>query len=176
MKLGAYIGLVLIYVVLAWIFGSYVWPFPVMAIIPLGLAGAIFGHWLMGMDLTIVSLFGLFGLAGIVVNNSIILVSFYKELREQGVPAQQALEDASCLRLRAMMLTSVTTIAGLSPLVLETSTQAQFLIPLAVSICFGLAFSTLLVLILVPALLSLYEARDSQPPQPQTHSTPVQHA
>lgn len=176
MKLGAYIGLVLIYVVLAWIFGSYVWPFPVMAIIPLGLAGAIFGHWLMGMDLTIVSLFGLFGLAGIVVNNSIILVSFYKELREQGVPAQQALEDASCLRLRAMMLTSVTTIAGLSPLVLETSTQAQFLIPLAVSICFGLAFATALVLILVPALLSLYEARDNQPPQPQNHSTPVQHA
>jgi multidrug efflux pump subunit AcrB len=159
MKLGAYIGLVLIYVVLAWIFGSYVWPLPVMAIIPLGLAGAIFGHWLMGLDMTIVSLFGLFGLAGIVVNNSIILVSFYKELREQGVPVQQALEDASCLRLRAMLLTSITTIAGLSPLVLETSTQAQFLIPLAVSICFGLAVSTLIVLVLVPALLGLYEAR-----------------
>ncbi|MGH8561870.1 MAG: efflux RND transporter permease subunit, partial [Nevskiales bacterium] len=171
MELGAYIGLVLIYVVLAWIFGSYVWPLPVMAIIPLGLAGAIFGHWVMGLDLTIVSLFGLFGLAGIVVNNSIILVSFYKELREQGVPARQALEDASCLRLRAMLLTSITTIAGLSPLVLETSTQAQFLIPLAVSICFGLAFATLLVLILVPALLSLYEGRHDKLSSPGERAT-----
>ncbi|HXG29929.1 MAG TPA: efflux RND transporter permease subunit [Nevskiales bacterium] len=162
MKLGAWVGLVLIYVVLAWIFGSYVWPLPVMAIIPLGLAGAVFGHWVMGIDLTVVSLFGLFGLAGIVVNNSIILVSFYKELREQGVPVRQALEDASCLRLRAMILTSVTTIAGLSPLVAETSTQAQFLIPLAVSICFGLAIATLLVLVLVPALLGLYEAREGR--------------
>lgn len=162
MRLGALIGLVLIYVVLAWIFGSYVWPLPVMAIIPLGLAGAVFGHWAMDMDLTVVSLFGLFGLAGIVVNNSIILVTFYKELRDQGVPVQQALEDASCLRLRAMLLTSITTIAGLSPLMLETSMQAQFLIPLAVSLCFGLAVSTLLVLILVPALLGIYEARKGQ--------------
>lgn len=157
MALGAMIGITLIYIVLAWAFGSYFWPLAVMSAIPFGLTGAIFGHWLLGLDLTILSLFGFFGLSGIVVNDAIILVSFYQELRQQGVPRKEALVEAACQRLRAVILTSLTTIAGLLPLLFETSLQAQFLIPMAVSISFGLALSTVLVLLVIPVLLSLIE-------------------
>ncbi len=158
MRKGLFLGLALIYLILAWVFASYGWPLVVMAIIPFGLMGALFGHWLLGIDLTILSLFGLFGLSGIVINDSIILVSFYKRLREQGMAVNEALIESSCQRLRAVLLTSLTTIAGLLPLLFETSYQAQFLIPMATSIAFGLAFSTLLVLLVVPALLSLHES------------------
>jgi multidrug efflux pump subunit AcrB len=128
-----------------------------MAIIPFGLIGAIWGHTLMGIDLTILSMFGFFGLAGIVVNNSIILVVFYKQIRAEGLAPEEAVVEAACQRLRAVLLTSLTTIAGLTPLLFETSLQAQFLIPMATSIAFGLAFATVLVLFLVPALLMIYE-------------------
>lgn len=154
---GLMYAFVLIYLVLAWVFSSYGWPFVVMTAIPFGLVGAIAGHWLLGVDLTILSLFGLFGLSGIVVNDAIILVSFYKELKASGMPYQQAIVEAACQRLRAVMLTSLTTIAGLLPLLFETSLQAQFLIPMAVSISFGLAFATLLVLLFIPALLMVHE-------------------
>ncbi|WP_369601315.1 efflux RND transporter permease subunit [Hahella sp. SMD15-11] len=157
MKLGALVGLTLIYLILAWVFASWFWPLAIMMAIPFGLAGALLGHWILGIDLTILSLFGFFGLSGIVVNDSIILVSFYQELRKKGVPRIQALIDASCLRLRAVLLTSLTTIAGLTPLLFETSFQAQFLIPMAVSISFGLLVSTLLVLVVIPVILSLIE-------------------
>jgi len=151
---GALFALAMIYIVLAWVFGSYGWPLVVMSIIPFGIVGAIFGHWLMGIELTILSMFGLFGLSGIVVNDSIILVVFYKQLRERGMAIREAVVEASCQRLRAVLLTSLTTIAGLSPLLFETSLQAQFLIPMAVSISFGLALATFLVLLVVPVLLS----------------------
>ena len=157
MKIGMWVGLALIYIILAWVFGSYGWPLLVMAAIPFGLLGAMFGHWVMGLDLTILSLFGFFGLAGIVVNDSIILVSFYKQLREAGMAIQQALEEAAVRRVRAVLLTSLTTIAGLLPLLFEKSLQAQFLIPMATSIAFGLMASTLLILLVLPVLLSLYE-------------------
>lgn len=157
LKLGLKIGLVLIYLVLAWVFSSYGWPILVMLIIPFGITGAIFGHWAMGMNLTILSLFGLFGLSGIVVNDSIILVTFYRQLREQGIAISAALEEAACQRLRAVLLTSFTTVAGLTPLLFETSRQAQFLIPMVLSIASGLAFSTFLILFLLPAMLSVYE-------------------
>lgn len=157
MRKGLMVGLVMIYLILAWVFASYGWPLVVMAVIPFGLTGALFGHWLMGIDVTILSLFGLFGLSGIVVNDSIILVSFYKRLRGQGMAIEQALVEASCQRLRAVLLTSLTTIAGLTPLLFETSFQAQFLIPMATSIAFGLAFATLLVLLVIPSLLSIHE-------------------
>ncbi|MBF77537.1 MAG: acriflavin resistance protein, partial [Pseudomonadales bacterium] len=121
------------------------------------LVGALLGHWVMGLNLTILSLFGLFGLSGIVVNNSIILVSFYQEQRKRGLAVNEALNEAVVQRLRAVMLTSLTTIGGLLPLLFETSLQAQFLIPMATSIAFGLGFSTLLVLLVVPALLSMLE-------------------
>ena len=157
MKIGMLVGLALIYLILAWVLASYGWPLLVMMAIPFGLIGAIFGHWLMGLDLTILSLFGFFALAGIVVNDSIILVTFYKQLREKGMAVQQALEEASVQRVRAVLLTSLTTIGGLLPLLFEKSLQAQFLIPMATAIAFGLMASTLLILLVVPVLLSLYE-------------------
>jgi multidrug efflux pump subunit AcrB len=157
MKHGVLLGLTIIYLVLTWVFQSYGWPLIVMSIIPFGLVGAIAGHWVMGIDMTLLSLFGFFGLSGIVVNDSIILVSFYKRLREQGMEIQKALVKASSQRLRAVLLTSLTTIAGLTPLLFETSLQAQFLIPMATSIAFGLMFSTIIVLFIVPVLLSFYE-------------------
>ncbi|MGK0673431.1 MAG: efflux RND transporter permease subunit [Halothiobacillaceae bacterium] len=157
MRNGVILGLALIYLILVWVFGSWGWPLVVMTAIPLGLAGAIFGHWVMGIDLTILSMFGLFGLSGIVVNNAIILVSLYSELRAKGMDLHDALIEAACGRLRAVLLTSLTTIGGLTPLLFETSLQAQFLIPMATSIAFGLGFATLLVLFFVPALLYMLE-------------------
>jgi len=158
MRAGALLGLTLMYLILAWVFSSYGWPLIVMLAIPFGLIGAILGHYLMGINLTILSMFGIFGLSGIVVNDSIILVTFYRNLREQGLAINEALVEAACQRLRAVLLTSLTTIAGLTPLLFETSLQAQFLIPMATSIAFGLAFATLLILFVVPSMLSVYES------------------
>jgi multidrug efflux pump subunit AcrB len=158
MKRGLMFAVAIIYIILAWQFASYGWPLVVMSVIPFGLVGGIFGHWFMGIDLTVLSLFGFFGLSGIVINDSIVLITFYKQLREGGMAVQDALIEAACQRLRAVLLTSLTTIFGLTPLLFETSLQAQFLIPMATSIAFGLMFSTVLVLLAVPALLSIYES------------------
>jgi len=155
---GLFLGLSLIYIVLTWVFSSYGWPLVVMSIIPFGLVGAIWGHWFMNIDMTLLSIFGFFGLSGIVVNDSIILVTFYKRALEKGMEVRDALIEASAKRLRAVLLTSLTTIAGLTPLLFETSLQAQFLIPMATSIAFGLIFSTVIVLFIVPVLLSFYES------------------
>jgi multidrug efflux pump subunit AcrB len=154
---GVMLAFVMIYLVLAWVFASYGWPLVVMSAIPFGLIGALFGHWLLNIDLTILSLFGIFGLSGIVVNDSIILVTFFKQLREAGMPTEQAIVEAATQRLRAVLLTSLTTIGGLTPLLFETSLQAQFLIPMAVSISFGLMFATVLVLLVIPAMLAVHE-------------------
>ncbi len=153
MLLGAGLALMLIYIILAWVFISYSWPLAVMLTIPLGIAGAIVGHLFMGIDLTILSLFGCFGLSGIVINDSIVLVTFYKNIRAQGMEMLEAVIEAACQRLRAVLLTSLTTIAGLTPILFETSLQAQFLIPMVTAIVFGLAFGTLLILLVVPCLL-----------------------
>ncbi len=158
MKAGLVLGLALIYIVLAWVFGHYGWPIIIMLAIPFGLVGAITGHWVMGIDLTILSMFGLFGLSGIVVNDAIVLVEFYRHQREKGMAVKEALINAACLRLRAILLTSLTTIGGLSTLMAEKSLQAQFLIPMATSITFGLAFTTVLALLWLPAMLSFYES------------------
>ncbi|WP_268801713.1 efflux RND transporter permease subunit [Piscirickettsia litoralis] len=157
MLFGAGLALIFIYLILVVMFSSYSWPLFVMSIIPLSLSGAIFGHWLLGYDMTILSLFGLFGLAGIVTNDSIILVSFYKNMKGQAHSLSDALASAIKQRFRAVFLTSITTIAGLLPLLFETSLQAKFLIPMAVSITFGLAWSLFLILFLLPALLLSYE-------------------
>ncbi|UHD15933.1 efflux RND transporter permease subunit [Thiocapsa bogorovii] len=158
MRKGLVLGLILIYIILTWVFSSYGWPLVVMAAIPFGLTGALFGHWLIGIDVTILSLFGMFGLSGIVINDSIILVKFYQEQLDQGVASRDALIEAACQRLRAVLLTSLTTIAGLTPLLFEKSVQAQFLIPMATSIAFGLGFATVLVLLVIPALLSIHDS------------------
>jgi len=158
MRQGGALALLLIYIVLAWVFSSYGWPLVVMAAIPFGVIGAFLGHWIMGMDITLLSLFGLFALSGIVVNDSIILLTFFRKLRAQGIEVREAIVQAAGARLRAVLLTSLTTIAGLLPLLFERSLQAQYLIPMAISISFGLAVSTFLVLLFVPALLSLHES------------------
>lgn len=158
MRMGMMLGLALIYLILAWVFSHYGWPLIIMLAIPFGLAGAIIGHWVMGLDLTVLSLFGLFGLSGIVVNDSIILTEFYRHQREQGVAVREALINAACLRFRAILLTSLTTIGGLSGLMLERSLQAQFLIPMATSISFGLMVTTVITLLWLPAMLSFYES------------------
>jgi multidrug efflux pump subunit AcrB len=157
MRVGLLVGLGLMYGVLTWVFASWSLPLIVMAIIPFSLVGALLGHWLLGIELTILSLFGLFGLSGIVVNNAIILVTFYREQRDRGLAIDEALNEAVVQRVRAVLLTSLTTIGGLLPLLFETSLQAQFLIPMAASIAFGLGGSTLLVLLVTPALLSYLE-------------------
>ena len=157
MKLGAMIGLSAIYIILAWVFASYTRPIVVMSIIPLGFVGAAFGHYLLGFDLTILSMIALIGLSGIVVNDSIILVSTIDERLAAGEARTKAIIDGACDRLRAVILTSATTIGGLLPLMFERSLQAQFLIPMALTMIFGLLFTTLLVLFVVPALIAMQD-------------------
>ena len=157
MKLGAMIGLAGIYIILAWVFASYVRPFVVMSIIPLGFVGAAVGHYLLGFEITILSLIALIGLSGIVVNDSIILVSTIDERLADGEGLRNAIINGACDRLRAVILTSATTIGGLLPLMFERSLQAQFLIPMALTMIFGLMFTTLLVLFVIPALISIQE-------------------
>ena len=156
MRIGAGLGLILIYIVLAWVFGSYTRPFAVMLVIPLGFIGAVIGHLTLGFPLTILSMVALIGLSGIVINDSIIMVSTIDE-RRRTEPVADAIVSGSCDRLRAVVLTSATTIGGLTPLMFETSLQAQFLIPMAVTITFGLGVATILVLIVVPALVAFLD-------------------
>ena len=157
MRAGALVGLVTIYIVLAWTFANFGRPIIVMAIIPFGFVGAVLGHFLLGFDLTILSIFGLLGLAGILVNNSIILVRTADIYTGDGLPLQEAIVTACRDRLRPVLLTSLTTIGGLTPLMFERSFQAQFLIPMAITIVFGLAVATLIVLVLTPSLLVIDE-------------------
>jgi len=155
LKLGVIIAILVIYIILAWVFASYSRPVAVMLIIPFGIVGAILGHYLMGFKLTILSYLGLLGLAGILVNDSIILVSRMDERLLEGQKLAEAAIGSSCDRLRAVLLTSLTTIGGLLPLLFERSLQAQFLLPMAITIVFGLGFATLVVLFLVPALVGI---------------------
>ena len=155
MLTGALIGLAAIYIILAWVFGSYTRPLVVMSIIPMGFVGATLGHWLMGYELTILSLVALVGLSGIVINDSIILVTTIDERLGRGEDSFEAIIAGAEDRLRAVILTSATTIGGLTPLIFETSLQAQFLIPMAITMVFGLMVSTILVLIVVPSLIAI---------------------
>jgi multidrug efflux pump subunit AcrB len=126
-----------------------------MSIIPLSFVGATFGHWLLGYELTILSMIAMVGLAGIVVNDSIILVTTIDERIRGGEHFREAVVNGTCDRLRAVILTSLTTIGGLAPLLFETSLQAQFLIPMAVTLVFGLMATTVLVLLLIPSLIAV---------------------
>ncbi len=144
------LGLAGIFILLSFQFRSYLEPIIVMLNIPLALIGVVWGHWLLGLDITLPSMLGFVSLAGIVVNDSILLVEFVKRRVAEGLSIQDAAARASHDRFRAVLLTSLTTIAGMTPLLFETSLQAQILIPLTVSIVFGIASSTLLVLFVVP--------------------------
>ena len=153
MKIGTIIGLVLIFIILSGVFSSYLRPLIVMSIIPFAALGSILGHWITGFDITILSLVALLGLAGIVINDSIIMVTTIDDKIRKGICIISAVIDGSCERFRAVILTSLTTISGLIPLLFENSTQAQFLKPMAITIVFGLLATTFLVLLLVPALV-----------------------
>ena len=155
MRVGAAIGLAGMFMVLAWIFGSYSRPVAVLAVVPLGFIGVAFGHYFTGFDLTILSMIGVIGLSGIVINDSIVLIVAIADHERDGKPAHRAIEDGACDRLRAVILTSLTTISGLLPLCFETSLQAQFLIPVALTIVVGLAVASFLILFVVPAILAV---------------------
>jgi multidrug efflux pump subunit AcrB len=156
MATGGGMALVCIYIILAWVFSSWVLPFAVMIMIPFALIGAVWGHYIMGLTMTILSMFALIALAGIVVNNSIILVAtIERRLEDNEGDRFAAILSGTTDRLRPVILTSVTTICGLSTLMFEKSLQAQFLIPMATTIVFGLGVTTLLVLFVVPATLAI---------------------
>ena len=153
---GLAVALVVMFAMLTLKFRSYLQPVLILLIIPFGAIGAVAGHWLMGLEVTIFSLFGLVALTGVVVNDSIVLIDFINRRVRDGVPLREALLDAGQRRFRAVLCTSVTTIAALVPLLLETSFQAQVLIPMATSLCFGLATTTALVLLLIPTFYLVY--------------------
>jgi multidrug efflux pump subunit AcrB len=146
-----------IFALLAIPFRSYSQPLIIMSAIPFGLVGAVLGHVLMGLDLTILSMFGMVALTGVVVNDSLILVDLVNRLRQSGMETDQALEVAGSRRFRPIMLTTATTFLGLTPMIFETSMQAKFLIPMAVSLGYGIVFATAITLILVPTLYRILE-------------------
>lgn len=152
--IGFLLALVGIYFVLAWVFASWSRPLIVMLIIPFGLIGMIWGHWLHGVPITMFSIVGLMGMAGIIINDSIVLVTTIDE-RAKKAPMMGAIVDGTADRLRAVLLTTMTTVGGLAPLLLETSRQAQFLKPTVITLAYGLGFGVVLVLLLTPAMLAV---------------------
>ena len=147
---GFIIAMFCIYALLAIPFRSFSQPFIIMVAIPFGLVGAIAGHLLMGMNISVLSLFGMVGLTGVVVNDSLVLIHAANSIRKECADPKEAVVQAGGLRFRAIILTSLTTFAGLTPMLLEKSLQAQFLIPMAISLGFGVLFSTVITLLLIP--------------------------
>ena len=148
-------ALFLIYALIAIPLHSYGQPLVIMSVIPFGIIGAVIGHIVMGKAVSMFSLFGFVALAGVVVNDSLIMVDFINKAREEGVPLRQAVIDSGTQRFRAIILTSFTTAAGLMPIMLETSVQAQYMIPMAISLSFGIIFATAITLFLIPSLYIL---------------------
>lgn len=155
LPLGFAAAMAMIYVILAWLFGSYTQPFAILTAVPFAAVGAIFGHMILGFEMTILSLIGFVALTGIVVNDGIVLTQFYNERRRDGLDVVPALTDAGRARLRAIILTTLTTVLGLAPLMLEQSFQARFLIPMAITISFGLMAATVVTLIALPCLIAI---------------------
>jgi len=128
-----------------------------MSAIPFGIVGATFGHLLMGFNLSILSLFGIVALSGVVVNDSLIMIDLINRERKSGIALRQVVRDCATRRFRPIMLTTLTTFFGLAPMLLERSLQARFLIPMAISLAFGVMFATLITLFLVPSLYMILE-------------------
>ena len=154
---AAALALFAIYALMAVPLKSYSQPLIIMSVIPFGLIGAVIGHMLLGLSMSIMSIFGLVALAGVVVNDSLIMVDFVNRAREQGVAVRQAVVEAGTQRFRAILLTSLTTFVGLAPIVLERSLQAKIVVPMAVSLAFGILFATVITLVLIPALYVILE-------------------
>lgn len=181
LRYGFMVALVAMYALLTVQFRSYGQPFIIMLAVPFGLMGAAWGHLLLGYEVSLLSLFGMVALAGVVVNDSIVLIDFINKKLEAGARLKQALVEAGRRRLRPILLTSLTTIGGMTPLMLERSLQAQFLIPMAISLSFGLMASTLGVLGFVPVLYLTYHrlvkgpdlAPEGLPPAPWPEEEPA---
>jgi multidrug efflux pump subunit AcrB len=144
-----------IFIIIATMFRSYAQPFVIMFTVPFGFIGAVLGHLLLGYDLSIMSIFGMVALTGVVVNDAIVLIERINENIAEGMPFFDAILNGGARRFRAIVLTSLSTVGGLAPLILETDLQAKFLIPMALSLAAGIAFATVLTLVLVPSLLAL---------------------
>jgi multidrug efflux pump subunit AcrB len=149
---GLLMALLVIYAMLAIPFNSYIQPIIVMACVPFGIVGAVIGHLLMGYSLSIMSMFGVVALSGVVINDSLVMIDFANRRRRAGIKSLEAIHSAGIQRFRPIMLTTLTTFGGLSPMIFETSRQARFLIPMAISLGFGIVFATVITLILVPSL------------------------
>lgn len=154
---GFLMALVGIYALLAIPFRSFYQPLIIMACIPFGVVGVVVGHILMGYSLSIMSIFGLVALSGVVVNDSLILIDFANRRRASGKAVMAAIHESGVHRFRPIMLTTITTFGGLAPMIFETSRQARFLIPMALSLGFGIVFATLITLVLVPSLYLMFE-------------------
>ncbi|MCA9073282.1 MAG: efflux RND transporter permease subunit, partial [Planctomycetaceae bacterium] len=156
LKMAMLVSLLVIFTLLAGLFRSYAQPLVVMSAIPFGFQGAVVGHWMTGNPMTIMSAIGMVALTGILVNDSLVLVDFINTRIRAGQSYFEASVQGAKLRLRAILLTTATTVAGLMPLMFETSFQAKFLIPMAVTLTFGLMFATGLTLIIVPCLNMIF--------------------
>ena len=157
MSIGFVGALMLMYVLMAIPLKSYIQPLIVMSVIPFGMVGAIAGHILLGLNLSIMSMCGIVALAGVVVNDSLVLVDYVNRHRKKGLSVYEAATRAGARRFRPIILTSLTTFAGLMPMLLETDMQAKFLIPMAVSLGFGILFATAITLILLPSVYLVLE-------------------
>jgi len=149
---GFFFAMFTIYALMAIPLKSYTQPLIIMSVIPFGMIGALFGHYILGLSMSVLSLCGIVALAGVVVNDSLILVDFVNRAREEGKSLLQSAIDSGCYRFRAIILTSLTTFVGLVPIIMEKSLQAKIVIPMATSLAFGILFSTVVTLILVPIL------------------------
>ena len=157
MKVNFLVAQLAIFALLAIPFKSYAQPLIIMSAIPFGLVGAVFGHLLMGLDLTMLSMFGMVALTGVVVNDSLILIDLINRMRAEGATVDQAIRESGERRFRPILLTTATTFLGLTPMIFETSMQAKFLIPMAVSLGYGIVFATAITLILIPTLYRILE-------------------
>jgi len=154
---SVFVALLGIYGLLAVQFRSYIQPVIIMSAIPFGLVGAIIGHVIMGYDLSMLSIFGIVALTGVVVNDSLIMIDLINRERREGIELHQVIHDSATRRFRPILLTTLTTFFGLVPMLLEKSLQAKFLIPMAVSLAFGIVFATMITLLLVPSLYMILE-------------------
>lgn len=157
MSLKAVFALLLIYILMAIPLRSYFQPLIIMSVIPFGILGAVFGHWLLDLELSIMSMCGIVALSGVVVNDSLVLVEYVNRKRAEGIAVFEAVRLAGLRRFRPILLTSLTTFAGLVPMLSETDMQAKFLIPMAVSLAFGILFATVITLFLVPCVYLILE-------------------
>ncbi|MHA7943817.1 efflux RND transporter permease subunit [Formosa sp. 3Alg 14/1] len=157
LRLGFSIAILLIYALLAIAFQSYIQPIIVMTAIPFGIVGAVIGHILLGYDLSLVSLMGVIALSGVVVNDSLIMIDYANKRRKEGDSIYESIHEAGLRRFRPIILTTMTTFGGLAPIILESSSQAMYLIPMAISLGFGIVFATAIILVIVPCLYLILE-------------------